>query len=204
VTTATNTLGVEKQSDSQESRAFDHLPSHAKISDLIKKQYSGLLTLVRRKLKDRELATDLVNEAIVITLEHARLGRLTNIESIGGYVFKVSMNLLRNYERNIDNRIDLRVNGGVMESLAKYDSDDLEADQIRNKTQQLIELLSSPRDREVIKRFYLDEDDKQIICNELSLTPLQFTQVMSRARQRMKQIFESQGLKHADFFSVLL
>jgi RNA polymerase sigma-70 factor (ECF subfamily) len=204
MTSSTSVFGIEVEGGLLESRDSDHLPSPAQISELIKKQYSGLLNLVRRKLKDREIASDLVNAAIVLTLEHARLGRLKNIESIGGYVFKISMNLLRNYERNIDNRFDLRVDGGVMESLAKYDSDNVEVDQIRLKAQQLIESLSSPRDRQVIKRFYLDEHDKQHICDDLGLTPLQFTQVMSRARQRMKQIFESQGLKRADFFSVLL
>jgi RNA polymerase sigma-70 factor (ECF subfamily) len=204
VTAATHDLSVNDTDGARQSPARTDVLEHAQISDLIRKQYGGLQRLVRGKLKSRELASDLVNEAIVITLEHARLNRLTSIESIGGYVFKVSMNLLRNHERNTDNRFDLRVDGGVMESLAKYDSDNVEADQIRHKTQQLIESLASSRDREVIKRFYLDEDDKQLICDELGLTPLQFTKVMSRARQRMKQIFESQGLKRTDYFSVLL
>jgi RNA polymerase sigma-70 factor (ECF subfamily) len=91
-----------------------------------------------------------------------------------------------------------------MEALAEYDTDGVEAIQIRQRTQQLIESLPSPRDRDVIKRFYLDEEDKEVICGKLGLTPLQFTQVMSRARQRMKQLFDSQGLKRGDFFSLVL
>jgi RNA polymerase sigma-70 factor (ECF subfamily) len=190
--------------DRQESVAEELSIGTQQIAELIKTQYSGLLSLVRRKLKDRELAADLINDAIVITLEHAQLGRLTQLESIGGYVFKVCMNLLRNHERSSGNRSDLRADDAVMDTLAEYDTDTIEATQIQHCTLRLIESLSSTRDREVIKRFYLDEHDKQTICDELGLTPLQFTQVMSRARQRMKQIFESQGFKRGDFLSLIL
>jgi RNA polymerase sigma-70 factor (ECF subfamily) len=188
----------------EEPVASNHTVDHAKIRALLTNHYAGLLSLVRSKLNDRELAADLINEAIVITLEHAQLGRLLQLESIGGYVFKVSMNLLRNHERSIGNRSDLRLDSSVMDSLPEYDSDDIEAAQIRNRTLQVIESLTSTRDRKVIKRFYLDEQDKEVICEELGLTPLQFTQVMSRARQRMKQLFDSQGLKRGDFFSLIL
>jgi hypothetical protein len=54
--------------------------------------------------------------------------------------------------------------------------------------------LSSPRDREIVKRFYLDEEDKQTICDDLRLSSLQFNQVIARARQRMKQQMEAKGL----------
>jgi RNA polymerase sigma-70 factor (ECF subfamily) len=204
VTTTTSRLDTERESEPQESAARERSIDDIQIAEMIKTQYSGLLNLVRRKLKNRELAFDLINDAIVITLEHAKLGRLKQLESIGGYIFKVSMNLLRNHERSSNNRSDLRVNSAVMDVLAEYDSDGVEAAQIRHRTQRLIELLSSARDREIIKRFYLDEEDKQLICDELGLTPLQFTQVMSRARKRMKQIFDSQGFKRGDFFSLLL
>jgi len=191
-------------SDAKEPTSSSHCVDHAQLAALIETQYGGLLSLARRKLKDRELADDLINDAIVITLEHARLGRLTQIDSVGGYVFMVSMNLLRNYRRNIDNRHDLRADVEALDTLAVRDSDAIEAAQIKQKAKRVIESLASARDREVVKRFYLDEVDKQVICNELNLTPLQFTQVMSRARQRMKQTFDSLGFKRGDFFSVSL
>jgi len=137
-------------------------------------------------------------------LEHARLGRLLKPESAAGYVFKVSMNLLLNYQRHTDNRADLRADIDVLDSIAAHDADGAEIAQIRSMTKLAIESLPSLRDREVIRRFYLKEEDKQAICDELGLTALQFTQVMSRARQRMKQVFESQGLKSGDFLSAAL
>jgi RNA polymerase sigma-70 factor (ECF subfamily) len=174
------------------------------IAELVQAQYSGLLSLMHRKLKDRELAAEILNEGIVVTLEHARLGRLTHKEQIGGYVFRVCMNLLRNIQRTVANRPDLRINIECLDILTRNDTDGIESEQIRRKAQQLIESLSSARDREVVKRFYLDEEDKESICEALSLTPLQFNLVLSRARQRMKLIFETQGHKRIDFLSLLL
>jgi hypothetical protein len=95
------------------------------------------------------------------------------------------------------------VDAGALNSLTEPNSDCVEATEIQKKVRHVFESLTSSRDREVIKRFYLDEVDKRVICHELGLTPLQFTQVMSRARQRMKLIFESQGIRRGDFFSVV-
>jgi RNA polymerase sigma-70 factor (ECF subfamily) len=203
VTSITHHPDASERNSEREAAQLDVGINHSKVAELIRIHYSGLLTLVSRKLKNREFAADLVNEAIVITLEQVRVGRLSQSERIAGYVFKVSMNLLRNHARNIDNRHDLRSNIDMLETLATQDSDDIESTQIRRKAQQVIEALSSARDREVVKRFYLDEEDKEAICDALGLTPLQFTQVMSRARQRMKSIFESQGLKRSDLLSLL-
>jgi RNA polymerase sigma-70 factor, ECF subfamily len=172
---------------------------HAEIAKLIETQYGGLLNLMRAKLKDNELAADLLNEAIATTLEHARLGRLTQPERVAGYVFKVGMNLLRNHRRNTDNRYDLRSDVDALDVLAVHDSDHVETAQVARNTVRLIESLTSPRDREVVKRFYLDEEDKQTICAQLGLTPLQFTQVMSRARQRLKALFDARGFERGDF-----
>ena len=178
-------------------------PTPAQAAELVATHYSGLLNLLRRKLKDRELANDLVNEAIAITLEHSRQGRLTGQQNIAGYVFKVSMNLLLNYRRNSDNRPALRADAGALELLSRYDQDGVQAAQVRAQTLAVIAALNSPRDREVIKRFYLNEDDRDAICRELGLTSLQFTQVIARARQRMKTLFTAKGLSQRDLYCVL-
>jgi len=204
VTLTTKDHENEAKGGTKETDAADHAKDHARILELVKTQYGGLLSLVRRKLKDRELAADLINEAIAVTLEHSRQGRLNQQGNIGGYVFKVTMNLLRNHRRNSDNREDLRSDTAVLDTHGTYEPDAVEAAQTRLKTQQLIASLSSPRDREVIKRFYLDEEGKQRICEDMGLTPLQFTQVISRARQRMKAVFDAQGFKRSDFLSLVL
>ena len=178
-------------------------PEHTEILRLIQSSYSGLLGLLRRKLNNRELAADLLNEAVVIALEHMRSGRLGESERITGYVFKVTMNLLRNYQRNMNNRQDLRAATDFLPSLSH--ASDVTADQQRIKelVRIVIDSLGTARDREIVRRYYLDEEQKEGICAALGVTPLNFDKIVCRARQRLKVLLESRGYSRTDFFCVL-
>ena len=64
----------------------------------------------------------------------------------------------------------------------------------------VVESLPTPRDREIVRRFYLDEEEKEAICRDLGLSPLHFDKVIFRARQRMRKLLEERGFKKTDFF----
>jgi DNA-directed RNA polymerase specialized sigma24 family protein len=42
----------------------------------------------------------------------------------------------------------------------------------------------------VLYRFYLADDDKEEICAELGVSSLHFNQILCRARERYKKLFE--------------
>ena len=67
----------------------------------------------------------------------------------------------------------------------------------------LLRELPQPRDRLMLKRFYLDDDDKEIICRELDLTEAAFNQALSRARRRFRQILEERGFSKRDLLSLI-
>jgi len=50
--------------------------------------------------------------------------------------------------------------------------------------------LDGDRDRELLFRFYIAEEDKERLCEELGLTSLHFNRVLFRARQRYKELYE--------------
>ena len=52
----------------------------------------------------------------------------------------------------------------------------------------LIEELSVERDREILLRFYIREEDKESICTALAITPLHFNRVLFRAKQRFREL----------------
>jgi RNA polymerase sigma-70 factor (ECF subfamily) len=56
---------------------------------------------------------------------------------------------------------------------------------------QVLADLSLERDRQLLYRFYVGEDDKEEICRDLKLTSLQFNRVLHRARERFRELFES-------------
>ena len=53
--------------------------------------------------------------------------------------------------------------------------------------------LPSDRDRKILYRFYLEDDEKENICADFGISALHFNHVISRARQRYKKIYESMG-----------
>jgi RNA polymerase sigma-70 factor (ECF subfamily) len=180
--------------------------TRADIERLIAHQYGGLRRLVTQRTGNPDLATDVVQEAIATAWEHYLAGRISRPEQIVGYVFQVAMNQLRNRRRKFAERADRRADGEALDQLPALDpSPNVElGTNIVEQVRALIAELPTERDRQIVKRFYLDEEEKEIICKELGLTSLHFDKVIFRARQRMRDKLEVRGFKKSDFFSVLL
>ena len=62
--------------------------------------------------------------------------------------------------------------------------------------------MSSPRDREVLVRFYLKEEERGTLCRSLGLTDLQFNRVIFRARERFRELLEHRGFGKSDLLGV--
>lgn len=177
------------------------------LSDaFVKQHYAGLQLLLQRRIKDSAIAADMLNEAVATAITHLRVGRIAEPERLPGYVYRVALNLYRNYRREFDNRPELRASADDVQQLAGSDRDpgDSLDPSLLQQVRALILSLPTPRDREIVKRFYLDEEEKEAICQSLALAPLHFDKVIFRARQRMRSLLEAKGFLRSDFFSILL
>ncbi|HEY0686328.1 MAG TPA: sigma-70 family RNA polymerase sigma factor [Steroidobacter sp.] len=176
------------------------------ISDeFVRRHYAELQSLLRRRIRDPAVAADLLNEAVATAMSHSRDGRVEHPERMAGYIYRVALNLYRNYRREFDNRSDLRAGPEDIHRIADNDGETQLVDAgLLRKVRTLIGELPTARDREIVKRFYLDEEEKESICQALALSPLHFDRVIFRARQRFRTLLESKGYVKSDFFSVLL
>jgi RNA polymerase sigma-70 factor (ECF subfamily) len=176
----------------------------AKITTLIKLHYSGLINLVCGLVRSKDLAADMVHQAIAITLEHIKAGRIGSTEHIPGYVYKTCQNLLRNHRRNMSNRPELRADPEHLDTLPDDEQVDF-SDQQRIKESVRLALRSlSSRDRDVVMRFYLYDEDKEIICREFNLSSISFNKIVSRARQRLKDKLSARGITGDDVLGIVL
>lgn len=176
------------------------------ISDeFVRRHYAGLQSLLRRRIKNPAVAADLLNEAVATAISHSRIGRVEQPERMAGYVYRVALNLYRNYRREFDNRADLRAGGDDIHRIPDTGAAEEPIDTgLLQQVRTLISELPTARDREIVKRFYLDEEEKESICRALDLPPLHFDRVIFRARQRLRSLLEAKGFVKSDFFSMLL
>ena len=63
------------------------------------RDYPGLRALILRRVRDPEVAADILQDAAVTTLEKLRNGEIAHPENMGGYLYRVALNHLRNHRR---------------------------------------------------------------------------------------------------------
>jgi RNA polymerase sigma-70 factor (ECF subfamily) len=178
----------------------------AAVEALIAKHYTGLRLLIQRRVGDPQVAADILNQAACTAWEKWQSGQVRRPEEIGGYIFQVAMNLLRNRRRKIAERDDRRVDSEVLGHLPADApaTDSWLEKKIAARVKRVLQELPAPRDREMLVRFYLREETKDAICRDLALTPDQFDKVLHRARARLKELLEAYGLQKSDFFMLCL
>jgi RNA polymerase sigma-70 factor (ECF subfamily) len=176
----------------------------AQIEALITKEYVGLRLLLTRRIGDPNMAADILNDAVCTTWEKWQAGRIEHAEQIAGYVFQVALNHWRNRRRAIAERPEKRSDEKVLEALPSSEPlpDDGVENHIAARVKDLIRSMSSYRDRAVLVRFYLEEQDRDTICEDMDMTPAQFAKVLHRARGRLRKLCESNGLQRGDLFSI--
>jgi len=174
--------------------------SQSDVSTLIEQNYVGLRLLVARRCRDPQVAADLLNDAVCTTWAKWQAGKIERPEQIAGYVLQVTMNLLRNHRRAIAERPEKRADAAKLQELTSdgEPGDETIEREIAVQVKNVIRGMSSQRDRTILVRFYLDEEDKETICRDLGLSPLQFDKILHRARGRLRKLLESGGLGRSD------
>ncbi|WP_161810641.1 RNA polymerase sigma factor [Steroidobacter agaridevorans] len=175
-------------------------------NEFIKRHYTGLYTLLHRRIRDGNIAQEILNEAVATAIAHSRAGRVSDQNRLAGYVYRVALNLYRNYRREYANRPGVHAGDENIDQLPAQRATEESAmdSSIMRHVVSTIASLPTARDREIVKRFYLDEEDKSEICRSMGLSPLHFDRVVFRARQRMRSLLEAKGLDKSDFFIALL
>ena len=175
-------------------------------NEFIKRHYTGLYTLLHRRIRDANIAQEILNEAVATAIAHSRAGRVSDQSRMAGYVYRVALNLYRNHRREYANRPGVHATDQDIDQLPSQRATEEAAmdSSILRQLVSIIAALPTARDREIVKRFYLDEEDKADICRSMGLSPMHFDRVIFRARQRMRSLLEAKGFDKSDFFIALL
>lgn len=141
---------------------------------------------LRRKLPG-DVAEDRAHNVFVITVSAILDGRLREAERLPGFVSVVGR---RQMAAVVRSRLDERLcSAGALDQHAAAQRLSVDDVLIKGERQRLLaEALRrlAPRDREILLRFYIEEQTQEEICRAMSLTPTQFRLRKSRAKARLR------------------
>ena len=160
---------------------------------MIQRYSRGLRYLLRRKTRDVELAEDFLQETWAIALVKIRDDGLDNPGRLAGYLCGIANNLALGELRRV-NRQRTSINSEIVDLIPDESSNPfrhVSRAEVCKLVHGLLDDLRKERDREILKRFYVWEEDKQSICNGLGVDSVHFNRVLYRARQRLKSSIEA-------------
>jgi len=149
----------------------------------------GIRYYLCRQLGHQEL-DDKVHDTFVIVVSAIRRGELREPERLMGFVRTVVRRQVAAYIDDAvhSRRDELNLDLGIR--VADRRSNPEQSAAFRQKVQLMLDVLSAltDRDREILTRFYLDEQSQETICREMVLTETQFRLLKSRAKARFGEI----------------
>jgi RNA polymerase sigma-70 factor (ECF subfamily) len=173
--------------------------------EFLYRQFSrGIRYYLCRHLGPEEL-DDRVHDTFLVVVQAIKKGDLREPERLMGFVRTIVRRQVAGY---IDHAVQTRRDQADIESgVTVADSNgDPEQQAIAQQKKQLMKSVLeslSKRDRDILVRFYLNEEPQEQICREMSLTETQFRLLKSRAKARFGEIGKKK-LSTAGIFSVFL
>jgi RNA polymerase sigma-70 factor (ECF subfamily) len=149
----------------------------------------GIRYFLCRQLGPQEL-DDKVHDTFVVVVQAIRKGELRDPQRLMGFVRTI---VRRQVAAHIERVVHTRREQIDMEStvrIADPHGNPEQAAIFRQRAELIKRVLRelSNRDREILTRFYLREQNQDQICSEMSLTDTQFRLLKSRAKARFGEI----------------
>ncbi|HEX4960982.1 MAG TPA: sigma-70 family RNA polymerase sigma factor [Thermoanaerobaculia bacterium] len=160
----------------------------------------SIAVLLDRHTNGRPEAEDLFQDTFRLVLEKLRRGELREPAKLPGFVAQIARSLAIEHYRKTTRR-KTEAASDEMGDFAAPGAGPLSmllASENAALARRVIHELGNERDREILLRFYIAEEDKDRIAADHGLTSLQFNRVLHRARQRYKELFlERTGRKES-------
>ena len=160
-------------------------------SVLVQRYSRGISFVIGQVIQNVTDVQELAQQTLMIAIEKIRQGAVREPERLSGYICGIAKKLAWDHIK----KTRLRNPAQIDEIASVVDSSDGPFEQLLRKEEaeivrQVIGKLRVPRDREIITRHYLHDEERKSICASLSLTNVQFNRVIFRALDRFKELYE--------------
>lgn len=146
----------------------------------------------------RDLIDDYSHDIFLALVRFIETGNVRNPQCLPGIIRTIALRFVSEYKRTVS-KSPTPVESVIFERFVPDRRADLESSYQR---QQQMELAMSTlamlrdREREILRRFYLEEQPQDQICREMGLTETQFRLLKSRAKSRFGELGRRR-LQHA-------
>lgn len=159
---------------------------------LVERYSKGLRFLLLRRTRDEERAQDLLHDTFYIAITKLREGDIESPERVAGYLrgiaVRVAMNAGRRQRRE-PYAMDVEAVAQIPDREPRQ-FEHVARKQTRAAVHKLLKSMTVERDREILTRFYVEDEDKEEICRVLGLDSLHFNRVLFRAKKRFRKLLE--------------
>jgi RNA polymerase sigma-70 factor (ECF subfamily) len=148
------------------------------------------MVIVAKAGHGRVPVEDLCQDVLATAIEKVRARAIRDPERLSGFVAGLARMVVMDFIRKEQSRgaIEARMPPAASMHAPEALKQLLQQEQSAMVRAVLGEL-ASDRDREILFRFYLADDDKDRICRDLGLTAVHFNRVLFRARERFRDLY---------------
>jgi RNA polymerase sigma-70 factor (ECF subfamily) len=166
--------------------------------ELVQRYSRGMSIIIRHRVKNAADVEDLCQETFRNALEKIRRGEVREPEKLSGFICALAKNLAIGHLRRLSRWESENADATPMIDHAPNPYDKLLNKERAVIVRQVISEMRSDRDRQILHRFCITEEDKDKICADLGLTSLHFNRVLSRALKRFKDLYEKKFGKNKE------
>jgi RNA polymerase sigma-70 factor (ECF subfamily) len=151
---------------------------------------AGIFQIIYRVVQNYSVAEDLSQETLMKALEKTRQGDVREPERFSGFICQMAKFIALDYVR----KLQLAVKNEEVDTAEQVcDPSPDPYQQVLEKenaevVRKVLREMKVPRDREVLFRFYILEEEKDDICAAMQLTREQFSRIIFRALRRYKEL----------------
>jgi len=160
----------------------------------------ALMSLLLNKTQNPDTAKDCCQQTLLIALIKLRAGEIVKPGSLLSFLQRTATNVAKAHFRKERRYVSLYE--GVFpasDSTCNDAEQDMDSETISLLLNDILELLTVERDREILRRFYLRDEEKSMIRHDLEISAAHFDRVIYRAKGRLRRLLNG----HEDIKTLL-
>jgi len=151
----------------------------------------SVMRMLQAITRNRWYAEDVHQETFTIVLRRLRRKGLDEPEMLGHFLRQTARKVMMAANRKKRRRQETEIEGTTLEEIVDPEPGQL-VRVLREEegilVRRAIAGIKPARYRQLLRRFYLDEEEKESICREMGLTALHFNRVLFRARRTLLRV----------------